>query len=90
MGIVTEAVRCRAVDSWRYGMGSYRCAGSIPVLLLQSVINKGTTGEIVSVRRGFARNYLFPKKMAVYATAVNKEKYSSILKAPATKSMNKA
>ena len=37
------------------------------VLLLEDVYNLGKSGEIVSVKSGFARNYLLPKKIALYA-----------------------
>ena len=35
------------------------------LLLLQDVIDLGKCGEIVSVKSGYARNYLIPKKKAV-------------------------
>ena len=38
------------------------------VILMQSVENLGEMGETVSVARGFARNYLIPKGLAVLAT----------------------
>jgi len=37
------------------------------VLLLEDVYNLGRSGDIVLVKAGFARNYLLPKKVAVYA-----------------------
>ena len=37
------------------------------LLLLQDVIDLGRTGEIVSVKSGYARNYLLPQKKAVIA-----------------------
>jgi large subunit ribosomal protein L9 len=37
------------------------------VLLLEDVYNLGKSGEIVSVKSGYARNYLLPKKIALYA-----------------------
>ena len=41
------------------------------VILTQDVANLGTAGELVSVKPGFARNYLIPQGMAVSATARN-------------------
>jgi hypothetical protein len=37
---------------------------SIKVVLLEEVQNRGKRGEVVPVKRGFARNYLIPRKMA--------------------------
>jgi large subunit ribosomal protein L9 len=41
------------------------------VILLDEVKGKGTEGEVVDVARGFAVNYLFPRKLAVEATSGN-------------------
>jgi len=38
------------------------------VLLLQNVENLGSKGEVITVRNGFARNYLIPQGLAVLAT----------------------
>jgi len=38
------------------------------VILMESVENLGEMGDTVSVARGFARNYLVPKGLAVLAT----------------------
>ena len=38
------------------------------VILLSDVDNVGLRGEVVSVARGFARNYLLPRKLAETAT----------------------
>ena len=42
------------------------------VLLLEKVNKLGAMGEIVSVRSGYARNYLLPQKKALRATDDNK------------------
>jgi len=42
------------------------------VLLLQDIDNLGTTGEVVSVKPGYARNFLIPQGMASIATAAQK------------------
>jgi large subunit ribosomal protein L9 len=39
------------------------------VILLQDVKAQGKKGEILNVSDGYARNFLFPKKLAVEATA---------------------
>ncbi|MBQ9950458.1 MAG: 50S ribosomal protein L9 [Clostridia bacterium] len=41
------------------------------VILLSDVKGSGKEGEIVNVSDGYARNYLFPKKLAQPADAVN-------------------
>jgi large subunit ribosomal protein L9 len=38
------------------------------IILLQSVRGLGNPGEIVNVKSGYARNYLIPNDMAIYAT----------------------
>lgn len=38
------------------------------VILRQDVDNLGNMGEVVTVKDGFARNYLIPREMAYYAT----------------------
>jgi large subunit ribosomal protein L9 len=42
------------------------------VLLMTNVPNLGTEGEVVQVADGYARNYLFPKKMGAPVTAAAK------------------
>ncbi len=41
------------------------------VILEQDVEKLGTRGQIVAVADGYARNYLFPRKLAVPATPAN-------------------
>ncbi|MCS7242838.1 MAG: 50S ribosomal protein L9 [Candidatus Caldatribacterium sp.] len=48
------------------------------VILLKSVENLGKEGDVVEVRRGYARNYLFPKKLAVEATSANLSQLEAI------------
>jgi large subunit ribosomal protein L9 len=43
----------------------------IEVLLTQSVEKLGEPGDIVKVAEGYARNYLFPRKLAVLPTPHN-------------------
>lgn len=52
-------------SSIRFATGSQvRHGTSIPVILTQSIENRGAAGEVIDVKRGFARNYLIPRKMA--------------------------
>lgn len=41
------------------------------VILLQEVKGKGSEGDVVEVARGYAANYLLPRKIAVEATSGN-------------------
>ena len=38
------------------------------VILYTKIENLGNGGDIISVKKGFARNYLFPRKLAMEAT----------------------
>ena len=44
--------------------GQVRYAGTIPIILIQDIEKRGQKGDIIHVRRGFARNLLVPRKMA--------------------------
>ena len=41
------------------------------VILLENVRKIGTIGEVIDVKRGFARNYLISKKKALFASQEN-------------------
>jgi large subunit ribosomal protein L9 len=41
------------------------------VILLENLIKIGTIGDIIDVKRGFARNYLIANKKALYASKEN-------------------
>lgn len=41
------------------------------IVLLQSVRGLGDPGDVVNVKSGYARNYLIPQDIAVYATKSN-------------------
>lgn len=58
---------------------SVRSGTSISVILLEQLQKKGDKGEIVKVKRGFARNFLIPKKIAAYATEFNRERYANVV-----------
>ena len=41
------------------------------VILLENVRKIGSIGEVIDVKRGFARNYLISKKKALFASKEN-------------------
>jgi large subunit ribosomal protein L9 len=43
------------------------------VILKEDVLNLGFENDIVSVKNGYARNYLFPKRLAIPATESNRK-----------------
>lgn len=51
------------------------------VILLENVSGKGKAGDIVTVSDGYARNFLFPRKLAQEATAGNLNAAKQKLKA---------
>ena len=50
------------------------------VILVEDIPSVGDRGEILKVKKGFARNHLFPKLMAVYDTIQNREKFEPYTK----------
>ena len=48
------------------------------IILTTNIKNLGKVGEIVNVKDGFARNFLFPQKMALRNTKNNKEYFDKI------------
>lgn len=44
------------------------------VILREDVQHLGRAGEIVTVKGGYARNYLIPKGLAYFATAANRQR----------------
>ena len=51
------------------------------VILTHEVSGLGTAGDVVDVKDGYARNYLFPRKLATAWTAGGQKQVDSILKA---------
>jgi large subunit ribosomal protein L9 len=51
------------------------------VILLEPVVSLGTTGAIVEVKPGYARNFLVPRGIAAYATAANLKNLEAQLRA---------
>jgi len=47
------------------------------IILLDKVANLGGLGDQVSVKSGYARNFLFPQGKAVPATKLNVEKFEA-------------
>ena len=41
------------------------------IILLENIRKIGSIGDIIDVKRGFARNYLIVKKKALYASKEN-------------------
>jgi large subunit ribosomal protein L9 len=50
------------------------------VILIQDVNNLGGINEVVNVKNGYARNYLFPRQMAVEASPSNMKQLNERLK----------
>ena len=50
------------------------------VILKQDIPNVGYTNDLVTVKTGYARNYLIPKGMAILATESNKKIRNEVLK----------
>lgn len=51
------------------------------VLLLQPIHGLGAEGDTVTVRAGYARNFLLPRRLALPITQANKKHVDSLLKA---------
>lgn len=47
------------------------------IILLEKIANLGTLGDQVSVKPGYARNFLFPQGKAVPATKANVEQFEA-------------
>lgn len=50
------------------------------VILIEDVKNVGSIGEVVQVKQGYARNFLFPKNLAKPATEANQKVIEGIKK----------
>ena len=48
------------------------------VILLENLAKIGSIGEIIDVKRGFARNYLISNKKALYASKENVKEVEKI------------
>ena len=47
------------------------------IILLERIENLGTIGDVVSVKDGYARNYLLPQKKALRANEANKQVFEA-------------
>ena len=59
------------------------------VILTQTIDRLGKTGDIISVKDGYARNYLFPKNIAKEATPPNIKALESLKKKQTLEDENK-
>ena len=58
---------------------------NMQVILIQDVDNLGGRNELISVKNGYARNYLIPKKFAIEASPSNVKQLDERLKVKAKK-----
>tara|TARA_B110001454_G_scaffold191180_1_gene190725 strand:+ start:680 stop:1138 length:459 start_codon:yes stop_codon:yes gene_type:complete len=59
------------------------------VILLENLIRIGSIGDVIDVKRGFARNYLIAKKKALYASKENIKEVQKIKTDLNAKDLNK-
>ena len=59
------------------------------VILLENVRKIGSIGEIIEVKRGFARNYLIAKKKALFASKENIKEVEKIKQDLSKKDLDK-
>ena len=59
------------------------------VILLENVRKIGSIGEIIEVKRGFARNYLISKKKALFASKENIKEVEKIKQDLSKKDLDK-
>lgn len=55
------------------------------VILLEDVKGLGKKGDLVNSKTGYARNFLFPKELAIEATPANMKKWEEEMKEKETK-----
>lgn len=58
------------------------------VLLLKQVENLGGEGEQLTVKAGYARNFLFPQKLAMPVNRANKKQIEALIKAREVREAN--
>jgi len=47
------------------------------VILTSKIKNLGEVGDIIEVKPGYAKNFLFPRKKAIYNSPINKKEFDS-------------
>jgi large subunit ribosomal protein L9 len=50
------------------------------VILIENIDKIGSKGDVINVKRGFARNYLIPRNYAIYSTPQNLKNLESLKK----------
>jgi large subunit ribosomal protein L9 len=50
------------------------------IILIQDVDNLGAANEVVTVKNGYARNFLFPRQLAIESSTSNKKQLEERLK----------
>jgi large subunit ribosomal protein L9 len=50
------------------------------IILIQDVDNLGAANEVVTVKNGYARNFLFPRQLAIESSSSNKKQLEERLK----------
>ncbi len=55
------------------------------IILLQEIENLGDKHELVSVKAGYARNYLIPRGMALIANVSNRKRLQELVRAEAAR-----
>jgi len=64
---------------YKFKKNNYENIGiKVEVILLESLNKLGSIGDLVTVKDGYARNYLIPQKKALRANDENKEYFSKI------------
>jgi len=79
--------RIDACNARGFHASTMQQGGAIRVIMLDAVPGTGSKGEVVQVKRGFARNFLIPRKAAAYATDDNKKLHEELI---ATNALEKA
>jgi large subunit ribosomal protein L9 len=51
----------------------------VKVILLEAINSLGKTGDVVAVKKGFFRNYLFPRNKAVFLDKTNLAKMKDLI-----------
>jgi len=92
LGVTRNSFKALGANSFRFVTRSDACnktrgfhasalqqGGAIRVIMLDAVPGTGSKGEVVQVKRGYARNFLIPRKVAAYATDDNKKTHGELI-----------